>query len=64
MAIKVITVGRKPEDRQVQGTCTNCKTVCEWIASDGKHESCQRDGEWNTIACPTCGKLISGGYEP
>jgi len=63
MAIKVITVGCKPEDRRVQGACSNCKTVCTWVGSDGKHESCQREGEWNNIVCPTCGSVIHGSYK-
>lgn len=63
MTIRIVSVGKRPENREVKGQCGRCKTECEWVASDGKANSCQRDGEWNTIPCPVCGRDIIGAYK-
>lgn len=62
MTIEVIKKGIKPEDRMVQGTCSNCKSEMRWKASDGKQQSDQREGDWNEIQCPVCQHKVCGNY--
>lgn len=62
MPIEVIKQGVPPEERRVQGTCTNCKSELRWKASDGVHGADQRDGDYNMVLCPVCKSKVFGGY--
>jgi DNA-directed RNA polymerase subunit RPC12/RpoP len=63
MSIEVIRQGKKPGDRLCRGICNNCGTEVKHLVSDGKYQSCQRDGEWVVVKCPTCGKDIYSGIQ-
>lgn len=54
MAIKVIKEGKKPEGKQMQGTCVHCGCVVECKQGDTKAFHDQREGSSYSIACPTC----------
>ena len=54
MTIKLITKGKKPEEKIYQGKCLNCYSVVQASPSDGRVTSDQRDGNFFTFNCPNC----------
>ena len=56
--MKIIFKGTLPGAREYQASCTNCKTIFEFVASEGKIHVDQRDGDYVTIACPVCYKSV------
>lgn len=59
MAIKTITKGQKPEDRVCRGTCNNCHSVIECLASDARDIFDKRDGNYLQLKCPECQRPMS-----
>lgn len=62
MAIKVTKMGKLPEDKVFQGSCSNCKSKMEWLRKDAlsHHPETQRDSEFTTIKCPVCDHTVNG----
>jgi len=58
MAIKIVKVGIKPEEKVYQGKCNHCNTVVTASPSDGKTTSDQRDGNFFSFPCPHCGRQM------
>lgn len=58
MAVKVTKPGALPEHDVFEGTCYRCKTEVEFERADAKFTSDQRDGDFLSVACPTCGGSI------
>lgn len=63
MTIEVTRQGKKPGDRVCVGTCNNCGTQVKHLVSDGISKSCQREGDWVEVRCPTCGQTIFSGIQ-
>lgn len=57
--MKIIKQGKIPAEREYRVTCRTCDTVFQFAQSEGKVTSDQRDGDFVSIACPTCGKIAS-----
>ena len=59
MAIQVLKVGVLPTEVKYHFVCYNCKT--EFIATrgDGRFAYDQRDGDFVSVKCPTCGQETS-----
>lgn len=56
MAVKVVSVGKLPAQREWYGFCSNCKTAVEYLQEDASQSGrCQRDGDWTTVKCPLIG---------
>jgi hypothetical protein len=56
--MKVLKVGRFPEDKVYVVTCGYCKSEIEFAQKEGKITSDQRDGDYISITCPICKKQI------
>ncbi len=52
--MKILKEGKRPEEKVYRHTCTNCKTLFEFLAKEGKTIYDQRDGNFITINCPLC----------
>lgn len=52
--MRIIRQGTIPEHRQIETTCNNCDTVFEFQPIEAKYNNDQRDGDFYSIACPTC----------
>lgn len=53
--MKVIKQGKLPGKQIYRGTCSNCNTEVEFTEEEGKYMSCQKDGDWCEVMCPTIG---------
>lgn len=53
--MKVIKEGILPETRTYRCNCDRCGCLFEFIEAEARRCSDQRDGDYLTIACPTCG---------
>lgn len=51
--MKIVKMGKVPDEMERQKTCYNCKTVFSYIPSDTQTD---RDGKY--VICPVCGKFI------
>lgn len=58
MVIRVIKPGIVPAEIKYTVTCSRCTCRFEFTGADGKISSDQREGDFITIACPTCTKPI------
>ena len=58
--MKIIHRGTIPGERVYKSTCTNCKTVCEYLLKEATIVYDQRDGNYVTIACPVCDQTCYG----
>ena len=52
--MEVIKPGRKPENKQHEWTCKNCKAVVRAKMGEGRYQSDQRDGDAIVYKCPEC----------
>lgn len=52
--MKIIRKGIDPKNRRMTGTCNNCSTEIECIASEAEVHSDIRDGNYYTVRCPVC----------
>jgi hypothetical protein len=61
--MRIISRGKKPEEKMYKGTCSSCKTVFECQQHEGKLESDLREGtDFLRVSCPVCGKSATA-YE-
>ena len=59
MAVRIITPGRLPEEEPMDARCSSCGCHFEFTAKDAKRVNDQRDGDFWSIACPTCRRLVT-----
>lgn len=52
--MKIIKVGKKPEDKEYEFTCPKCKSILSAKLSEGKITYDQRDGNFVTFICIIC----------
>lgn len=52
--MKILKEGRLPEEKVYVHTCTNCKTLFEFWAKEGKITYDQRDRDLISVNCPFC----------
>ncbi|MNB99682.1 hypothetical protein D3C75_469750 [compost metagenome] len=67
MAVRIISIGKLPSEREWIGTCSKCKTVVEFLQSDATSSgNDQRDGDWAKLKCPLAGCTyeIFGSIKP
>lgn len=55
----VVTQGIVPENQPIRATCGHCKTVIEFLPEEATYTSDHRDGDFYTIPCPVCEKIIT-----
>jgi hypothetical protein len=55
MTVKIIVPGILPEEKIITGKCLNCKCSFTFNPPDAKLVLDTRDGDYYSIACPTCG---------
>jgi hypothetical protein len=58
--VKLKREGKLPQERLMEGECSNCKCAIECKQGEAEHTSDQRDGDFYSIKCPTngCGRTI------
>jgi hypothetical protein len=56
--MKVIVRGKLPEEKVYRATCRHCRTTIEFQRKEAKYNSDLRDGDFLSIACPTCTRPI------
>ena len=67
MAVKIVSLGKLPSQREWIGTCSKCKTVVEYLQEDATSGGDdQRDGIWTRLKCPLdgCTHDIYGSPKP
>ena len=52
--MKAIKEGMIPGNIVHRASCNQCKTVVEFLRSEGRISYDQRDGDFITIVCPLC----------
>ncbi len=57
--MKIINRGSDPLAAPIRSTCTRCYTEIEFLPSEAKHVSDQRDGDFYQIKCPVCPAIIT-----
>lgn len=57
--MKILKQGTPPEKRVFTATCNYCKTEIEFEQGEAKRVNDQRDGDFLSIPCPTCGHQIT-----
>jgi endogenous inhibitor of DNA gyrase (YacG/DUF329 family) len=58
--MEIIKRGTLPSERQYSGTCSTCGTQVKFKEGEARFHSDQRDGDFITVDCPVCGKIIYG----
>lgn len=56
--MKIIKQGKLPEDKTYSGECNHCECEFEFQAKEAKYTTDQRDGDFYSIACPTCRRPV------
>ncbi len=56
--MKIISKGRKPEEKEYRVTCDDCDTVFEFKKREAQYVSDQRDGDALKIKCPVCNRMV------
>lgn len=56
--MQIIKKGINPIYKKMAGTCRNCSTEIECIASEAEVHHDQRDGNYYTVKCPECNYTI------
>lgn len=59
MAIEVLRPGITSAQITYTAECSRCYCKVRFTGADGKITSDQRDGDFMTVTCPTCGSTIS-----
>lgn len=58
--MKIIKIGRNPEEMTARVGCTGCGTVISVQRCECDHNSSRRLNEdWYAVKCPTCDERIS-----
>lgn len=57
--MKIISKGIDPKTVSIMATCTNCRTTVEFMPSEAKYTSDQRDGDFYSVICPVCESTIA-----
>lgn len=57
--MKVIKQGIDPATKEIRATCSNCKTEIEFLPHEARYSSDQRDGDFYSVDCPTCKRIIT-----
>lgn len=59
--MRIITPGQLPEEQIFKGTCHYCKCVFECKRAEGEYHqaSSQRDDNYLSVKCPTCGRTAN-----
>jgi endogenous inhibitor of DNA gyrase (YacG/DUF329 family) len=52
--MKIISKGVDPKTMPIMATCNKCGTTVEFMPSEAKYSSDQRDGDFYTVECPVC----------
>jgi len=52
--VRIIKQGTIPENQPIQTDCNHCSTVFEFLPFEAQYNHDQRDGDYYSIACPTC----------
>jgi len=60
--MKIIRQGLIPEEVVYRTECSKCDTEFEFTQKEGKYNSDQRDGDYISINCPTCGTQCTAQY--
>lgn len=60
--MKIIKQGIVPEEVVYRTTCSKCDTEFEFAQREAKLTSDQRDGDFVSIPCPTCGQTCTTDY--
>jgi RNase P subunit RPR2 len=56
--MRIITRGQAPEKTPVQATCSQCRTVFEFLPHEARLGGNQMDGPHYIIGCPECGTPV------
>jgi len=56
--MKIISVGKLPQEKVYKFRCANCNTVAEAMAREGRPSADQRDGYVIAFSCPVCSKDV------
>lgn len=59
MAVKIIEVGKKPEEEYYLHICSNCGTKFSFSRRDASFVTDFRNGDYLVINCPVCNKRCS-----
>lgn len=59
MAVRILVPGRVPEEAPMDAKCGHCGCQFQFTAQDAKRVSDQRDGDFWSIACPTCRRPVT-----
>lgn len=57
--MKIIHLGKRPEDKIYRAGCVRCETVVEFQATEAVYRHDQRDGDFLQVPCPVCGSTIN-----
>lgn len=57
--MRIIKEGKPPKEKLLTATCRNCKTEIEFAMKEASYISDQRDGDFVSINCPICVKIIT-----
>lgn len=63
--MEIIKRGTPPEDREYEGTCTDCRTEVRFKQSEASSSNDPREGPLYFVGCPVCIKgTIFGTHVP
>ncbi len=52
--MRIVYLGKKPEERVFLGKCRACRTEVEFEQREAKTVCDQRDGDYLSVPCPIC----------
>lgn len=64
MVVKIVKLGKRPEEVVFTTTCRNCTTTFTFNPPDAKFNDDQRDGSYYSINCPVCGEQCTRSTKP
>lgn len=57
--MKIIERGTPPSEKPIEGRCSNCRTIFEFMQNEAKLICDQRDGNYWHLNCPVCKHTVS-----
>lgn len=57
--MKIVKHGKPPGNQKHKLKCPNCGTKIECLTSEMKRTTDQRDGDYWSIQCPVCPRMIT-----